>query len=122
MKRRGGIARILGHSANSVIHWMGANGGTKEDTFKAVMELASGYTLQAQSIYTAYADGKNPKYSKPAPVSSEEERQLREAVKRYDAKASSSSTVDTAELEKLKDKIQELHEEIEELQPAERRR
>jgi hypothetical protein len=74
-------ASILGHSATSVIKWMGKQGFTSEQAQNAVKKLATG-DLKPSTVATALSDGKNEKYNhNAATLSAAEIKQLKAAAK-----------------------------------------
>jgi hypothetical protein len=74
-------ASILGHSATSVIKWMGKQGFTSEQAQNAIAKLATG-EVKPSTVATALSDGKNPKYNgNAATLSAAEIKQLKAAAK-----------------------------------------
>ena len=67
------------YTATAVLRWMGKNGWTKEDALTA-LAVHGAHTVKESSVVAGLYDGtKGTKYGKPAPVSSWEARQLRDA-------------------------------------------
>lgn len=72
---------ILGHSATSVLKWMGREGFSNDQAKAVCASLASG-PLADSTIATGMSDGRNPKYQKgAADIKRAEARQLKKASK-----------------------------------------
>jgi hypothetical protein len=63
---------LFGFSRTTILHWMGANGWTP-DQARAVF---AAYGLEYKDIGTAVADGKNPKYARPAQLTPAQSAEL----------------------------------------------
>ena len=71
---------ILGYSATALCHWMGLNGYKFDDVRKVLNDNGCEEIADA-SIKTGLSDCKSEKYSKPAPVTSAEAKQIKAMVK-----------------------------------------
>jgi predicted Zn finger-like uncharacterized protein len=70
--------RIFGFSPTSVLHWMGKGGWTFEEARRVVDAYEASHIKDA-TVRTGLTDGKNPTYSRPAPLTPDQEHQLKEA-------------------------------------------
>ncbi len=73
--------RIFGFAPTTVLHWMGKEGWKFEEARKAIDALGAG-NLKESTVRTCLTVGRNPKYSKPAPVTAEQAKKLYEAAGR----------------------------------------
>ncbi len=69
---------IFGFSPRAILHWMGKEGWKFEDARKAI-DVLGAVNLKDSTVRTCLTVGRNPKSSKPAPLTQEQ------SIKLYDA-------------------------------------
>ncbi len=75
---------IFEFSLTRTLHWMGKDGFNADEALKALAK--KGLKLEKPQVTTGLGDGKNPKYSKPAEFTKDQQKELREAAGKGKAK------------------------------------
>jgi outer membrane biosynthesis protein TonB len=71
---------VFGYSAMAVLRWMGANGWITIDATKAIAALGESGQVKPSTIATGLSDGRSGKWGRPAPVTADQAKQLKQAA------------------------------------------